>query len=1072
MRIWVVMLGLMLTGGIAMAGLRAVNLRCEYHVSPVGVDVLQPRLSWVVEATDPNERGQRQTAFQIIVSSSKEKLDKDIGDLWDTGKVSSDATTVTYAGSPLRSLMECWWKVRVWDKDGNLSEWSEPARWVMGILDTDEWKAEWIGYDEPALWEERLLTFSGCRWIWFPENNPRQSAPIGTRYFRRTFDLPTERKIVRARVLFTADNQFVLFVNGKEVARSDGKEFAWRRPQTAEVTQLLRAGKNALAVAATNEGGPAGVLGKLVVEFESGEPIVVVTDRNWKCSQNEQANWQQEDFDDSGWREARDLGGFGITPWGFVHPQAVYVPPLPFLRKTFTVEKPVKRALLFVSALGTCELRMNGQRVTEDYFVPGWPDFRKRVYYRAYEVTHLIRQGKNAIGAILHDEWYAGYQGGWGQRNKFGGEPRLLVQLHIEFDDGSAQIVVSDESWKANYGPILEADNYMGETDDARRELVGWDTPDYDDSGWKPVITGRGTGDEGRESLKLTWHPGPPIRKVMELPAKSVREIKPGVFVFDLGQNMVGVVRLKVRNAAPGTKIVLRYAEVLEPDGTLHTANLRGARATDTYICKGEPEEVWEPRFTFHGFRYVEVTGYPGTPPLDTVTGIVLHSDVPMVGEFECSHPFVNRLVENIRWGLRGNFFEVPTDCPQRDERQGWTGDAQIFARTATYFADISAFMTKWLIDLNDSQREDGAYPDVAPATGAGFGTPAWGDAGIIVPYTLWRVTGDTQFITHHYDNMRRYIDYLVRNSKDYLRPEIGYGDWVAAGPATPRDVIATAYFAYVVKLMEEMAEAIGRADDANQYRQLFAKIKEAFIKAYVQPDGRIKGDTQTCYALALDIDLLPDELKPKAVEHLVADIENRGWKLATGFVGTRHLMLALSKFGRSDVAYRLLLQEDYPSWLYMVRMGATTIWERWNSIQPDGTIHEPSMNSFNHYAFGCVGEWMFRYVAGIDELEPGFRKILIRPIPDGLEFVRASYNSVRGRIAVEWQKEGDKFQLKVTVPANTTALVCVPTKDASTVTESGKPATQSEGVRFVGVDGNFAVYEVGSGQYEFVSAM
>jgi alpha-L-rhamnosidase len=378
--------------------------------------------------------------------------------------------------------------------------------------------------------------------------------------------------------------------------------------------------------------------------------------------------------------------------------------------------------------------------------------------------------------------------------------------------------------------------------------------------------------------------------------------------------------------------------------------------------------------------------------------------------------------------------------------------------------------MNKWLIDLNDSQREDGAYPDVAPATGAGFGTPAWGDAGVIIPHILWRMTGDKQFITRHYENMRRYIDFLVRNSKDYLRPDIGYGDWVPAGPATPKDVFATAYFAYVVKLMAEMADAIGRKEDAEHYRQLFAKIREAFIKAYVQPDGRIKGDTQTCYALALDIDLLPDELKPKALEYLVADIEKRGWHLATGFVGTKHLMLVLSNFGRSDVAYRLLLQETYPSWLYMVRMGATTIWERWNSIQPDGRIHEPDMNSFNHYAFGCVGEWLFGVVAGIAELEPGFRRILIRPHPDGLDFVRASYESVRGRIGLEWRKEGDRFHLLVTIPANTTALVYVPTKNADAVTESGKPATQSEGVKFLRAENGWAIYEVTSGRYHFVS--
>jgi len=664
----------------------------------------------------------------------------------------------------------------------------------------------------------------------------------------------------------------------------------------------------------------------------------------------------------------------------------------------------------------------------------------------------------------LHDEWYSGYQGGWGQRNKFGGEPRVLLQLHIDFDDGSRQIVVTDETWKANYGPILEADNYMGETYDARRELVGWDTPDYDDSDWKPVAVTE------QVPLQLTAHPGPPIRKVTELPAKTVREVKSGVYIFDLGQNMVGVVRLKVRNAPSGTKIVLRYGEVLEPDGTLHTANLRGARATDTYICKGGDEEVWEPRFTYHGFRYVEVTGYPGTPSLDAITGIVLHSDVPMVGEFECSHPLVNRLVENIRWGLRGNYFEVPTDCPQRDERQGWTGDAQIFARTAAYFADINAFMTKWLIDLNDGQNEEGAYPHVAPAVGGGYGSPAWSDAGTIVPYTLWRVTGDEQFIARHYDNMRRYLDYLERNSENYLRPAVGYGDWVAAGAETPKDVIATAYFAYSAKLMAEMAEAIGRHNDAERYRQLFARIRDAFVKAYVQPDGRIKGETQTCCALALDLDLLPDALKPKALMHLIADIEQRGWHLSTGFVGTRHLMSVLSKFGRTDVAYRLLLQETYPSWLYMVRMGATTIWERWNSILPDGRIHEPGMNSFNHYAFGCVGEWLFGVVAGIAELEPGFRRILIRPHPDGLDFVRTSYESVQGRISVEWRKEGNRFHLLVTIPANTKALVYVPTKNADAVTESDKPATQSEGVKFLKAENGWAIYEVTSGRYHFVS--
>ncbi len=441
---------LLLTGGMSMAqGLRVTNLRCEYRVNPLGIDTPQPRLSWIVETVNPHERGQRQTAYQILVASSRQNLDNDVGDLWDTGKVNSDATMVIYAGKPLTSETECWWKVRVWDKNGNPSAWSEPARWTMGLLSPTEWRAKWIGYDEPAPWEERLLTFTGCRWIWTREGQPRQQAPVGTRYFRRVVDIPSDRKVVRARILMTADNQFVLFVNGQEVARSDGKEYAWQRPQTADITTLLQPGKNALAVAATNEGGPAGVLGKLVVEFETGDPLIVVTNRQWRCALSEQEGWQRPDFDDSSWEEVREVGNFGVPPWGSVHPQFVYVPPLPFLRTTFEVAKPIRRAMLYVAALGSCELRLNGQRVTEDYFVPGWPDYRKRVYYRTYEVTPLLREGKNALGAILHDEWFAGYQGTWGQRNKFGSEPRLLVQLHIEHADGTEQIFVTDENWKA-----------------------------------------------------------------------------------------------------------------------------------------------------------------------------------------------------------------------------------------------------------------------------------------------------------------------------------------------------------------------------------------------------------------------------------------------------------------------------------------------------------------------------------------------------------------------------------------------------------------------------------------------
>jgi len=1044
------------------ASLKVKNLRVEYLVNPLGIDVLKPRLSWIVESS---ERGQFQTAYQIIVSSSRQKLDNNIGDLWDSGKVQSNETTqITYAGKPLSSRIVCWWKVRVWDKYGRPSEWSEPAYWTIGLLKQEDWKAKWIGYEYTELSD---LNFDGCKWIWFNEGNPTKEAPVGDRYFRRTINLPADKRIQRGTFLITADDQFVLFVNGKEAGASDGKPDAWQRPQIIDITDLLHAGLNVFAIKATNTGGPAGLIGKVVIEFKDGGSFILVTDKSWKSSMLAEDGWESPGFNDSGWISALEMGDYNVSPWKLpAKPPSVW--PAPYFRKSFTVEKRVKQAFLYVSALGSCELHLNGKLVTEDYFIPGWPDYRKRAFYRTYNVTDLLRQGENVIGVILGSEWYSGYQGGWGVLNKFGRGPRLLIQLEIEYDDGERQLVVSDGSWKAMIGPIVEADNYMGETYDARREMPGWDEPGFDDSGWRNVFV------DNNVNLQLTANPGPPVRKLMELHAQSVREVSPGVFVFDMGQNMVGVARLKVRNAEPGTKITLRFAEVLNPDGTIYTANLRGAKDTDTYICKGGEEEVFEPHFTYRGFRYVEVTGYPGKPPLDVVTGIVVGSDVPITGEFNSSNPLLNRLVQNIIWSMRGNYFEVPTDCPQRDERQGWTGDAQLFAGTAAYLGDISAFMTRWLIDLNDGQREDGAYPDVAPnGWRAGFGTPGWGDAGIIIPYVLWRTYGDTEVIRRYYGNMVHYINYLIENSNGFLRPAIGYGDWVPAGPETPKDVIATAYFAYDAKLMAEMAQAIGKTDDAKRFEELFNNIRAAFLKAYVQPDGRIKGETQTSYALALDFDLLPEGMKEKALEYLVKDIEERGWHLSTGFIGTRYILPVLTKYGRTDVAYRLLLQETYPSWLYEVKLGATTIWERWDSMKEENgkiIFQDPGMNSFNHYAFGSVGQWIFSTVAGISSDGPGFEKIIIKPHPlRELGHVHASYMSIHGPISVDWWFSDQAFHLKVTIPANTLARVYVPTTDHKKVEESGVPAEKAEGVQFIGMEEGYAVYLISSGSYHFV---
>jgi alpha-L-rhamnosidase len=914
--------------GSADSSVSVKELRCEYRVNPPGIDVVKPRLSWILES---GQRGQMQSAYQVLVAGSEEKLRKNQGDLRDTGKVGSDKSIqVVYASKNLKSRMCCWWKVRVWDKDGRVSAWSKPAFWTMGLLDAKDWQAKWIGHDAapPASYKEKdesdQLSLEGCKWVWFPEGEPQKSAPVGTRFFRRRIEIPSGKKIKLARFRLVVDNEGTLFVNGQDVQKFSG----WKPPYTFDITERLVAGTNCLCIAAANKGdaaNPAGLSGKLLVEFEAGDSMAILIDRSWKVSDTEQEDWKKPDFDDSAWANAKELVAVGEGPWGEVHKRRLVLPPPPYLRKAFSVDRPIKRAVVYASALGLYELHINGKRVGEDYFTPGWTDYTTRVYYQTYDVTNLLATGGNAIGAILADGWYVGYLGFGKKREHYGSEPRLLVQLEIEYADGSRETVVTDKSWKAGYGPHLEADFLMGEIYDARKEMFGWDTAGFDDSAWDAVaLTDKVEG-------KVQSYPGVTVQETQQIKPAKRTEPKKGAYVFDMGQNFSGWVRLKVKGKA-GTKVVLRFAEMLNPDGTIYTKNLREARCTDTYILAGKGEEIWQPSFTFHGFRYVEVTSYPGKPSPDAITGIVVHSDTPAVGSFECSNPMVNQLWRNIVWSQRGNFIEVPTDCPQRDERLGWTGDAQIFIRTATYNMDVAAFFTKWLVDLEDAQTKEGAFPDVAPHKVAmGSGVAAWGDAGVICPWAIYQVYGDRRVIERHYESMQKWIAYLQKNSENLLRPAKGYGDWVSIGSNTPKDVIATAYFAYSTRLLSKMAAAIGKDEDAKKYETLFEQIKDAFNKAYVSDDARIKGETQTCYLLGLYFDLLPDDKREPAAKHLVEDLRKRGWHLSTGFVGLSYLLPTLVQMDYLDIAYRLLNNETFPSWGYSIKNGATTIWERWD---------------------------------------------------------------------------------------------------------------------------------------------
>lgn len=744
--------------------------------------------------------------------------------------------------------------------------------------------------------------------------------------------------------------------------------------------------------------------------------------------------------------------------------------PAAFLRSEFNLSKPIARARMYASALGNYELRLNGKKVGRDYFSPGYTDYHKTLYYNCHDVTDLLVQGSNAIGAILADGWYAGRLGWKNARNVYGTQPLFSAQLEIDYADGTHEQVTSNSGWKGAFGPILEADHLMGCVYDATKEMPGWDKSGFDAAAWQPIVSGE------KPSVKFSAYPSEPVRITQELETKSMSEPKPGVFVFDLGQNMVGWARLKIKGS-PGQKVVLRFAEMLNNDGTLYTANLRSARAIDTFFLKGGTEEIFEPYFTFHGFRYVEVTGIvDGTKPEKSmITGIVTHSDLKKTATFECSNPMVNQLFSNICWGMRGNYLEIPTDCPQRDERMGWMGDAQAFVRTGACMMDIAPFFTKWMVDVEDAQNADGTFTDVSPRGILNSGGVAgWADAGVVCPWTIYQVYGDKRILERHYAAMSRWIDFMRKTSKDLIRPDMGYGDWLAPFAkdtygSTAKPLLGTAYFVYSTNLMAKIARALGKTKDAEQFETLAAQVREAFNKEFVLPDGSMKSDTQTAYIMALRFHLVPESLRPVMEKRLISLIEKQDWHLATGFLGINLLMPTLSEIGRSDVAHRLLQNTTYPSWGYSIVNGATTIWERWDSYTKDKGFGNVNMNSFNHYAYGSVGEWMFSSLAGIDTDGPAFRKIVINPRPGGnMTFTKASYDSIHGPIETEWHLNGKPYTLNVTVPCNTTARVHIPAAAADSVMESGGPATKATGVKYVGMESGKAVFEVGSGRYKF----
>ncbi|MFF2999488.1 family 78 glycoside hydrolase catalytic domain [Streptomyces sp. NPDC057950] len=746
---------------------------------------------------------------------------------------------------------------------------------------------------------------------------------------------------------------------------------------------------------------------------------------------------------------------------------ALQSPPLQ-LRRAFQVPIQPARARLYATARGVYEPRLNGSRVGDVELPPGWTEYHRRLQYQTYDVTELITEGPNVLAAIVADGWWSGYVGFDPRRaaQHYGQRPSFLGQLVLDFADGSRQVIASGPDWTEQAGSIRSAGLLMGQDTDARRRITGWDAPGPVPSGFRPAAV------LDTEPGPLVAEPDHPIRNTRQLPAVAVRLREPGRYIVDFGRNLVGRVQLTIRHAERGHRIVLRHGEVLQ-DGELYVDNLRRAQATDSYTAGGTGTEVFEPQFTVHGFRYAEIDHYPGDLAVGDVTAHVLHNDTPGTGNFACSDPVVNQVQSNIAWGQRGNFLAVPTDCPQRDERLGWLADAQIFAPTASRNADVAAFYARWMLDVLDGQDEDGAFRDVAPVmTLDREAAPAWGDAGVIIPWHLWRTYGDLRALEQSFDAMIAWVEHIRRHNPDLRwqhRTGNSYGDWLQVGVTTPRDVMSTAYFARSTQIVAAAAEVLGRSRQAAHYRTLHAAIRTAFAESYIRDDGSIEGGTQTAYLLALGFDLVPESLCEAAVGQLAADIEKRNTTLTTGFVGTALLCPVLADYGRPDLAYALLHQDEYPSWGYSVRHGATTIWERWDGWTQRSGFQSAAMNFFNHYSLGSVGDWLFGRVAGIDQTPSSvaYSELLLRPQPEGrLTWAHAEQDTARGHVACGWNLADGLLTVSCTVPPGSTARLHLPTLEPGSVQEGGEPAAGQPGVLAVEAHPVGAAVKLASGHY------
>ncbi|WP_183561943.1 alpha-L-rhamnosidase [Mucilaginibacter sp. SP1R1] len=751
--------------------------------------------------------------------------------------------------------------------------------------------------------------------------------------------------------------------------------------------------------------------------------------------------------------------------------------PSPYFRKSFTLPKPVKSATAYITAHGLYEGQINGKKIGKDFFTPGWTSYHKRLLYQTYDVTDLLKAGGNTIGFSLGDGWYRGFMAFDGRHSFYGNQVSGLLQLEVEFTDGTKETIQTDETWKYGYGPIMLSDFYNGENYDARKAINGWSENGFNDTQWKFATTIQ----PGSENLVSSI--SPLARKHEEFKPKRILTTPKGETVIDFGQNLVGWVKFNVKGLS-GTVVSIEHGEVLDKEGNFYNANLRKAKQLVTYTLKGGGiPETYEPHFTYQGFRYIKLTGYPGTPKPEDFTAIAIYSDMKPTGSFSTSNAMINQLQHNIQWGQKGNFVDIPTDCPQRDERLGWTGDAQVFSRTAAFNMDVAGFFTKWLKDVRADQLPNGSVPFVVPnVLGSGAsGSTGWGDVAVIVPWNMYLAYGDKKILADQYTSMKGWVDYMTGQSKNNLwNTGFHFGDWLFYRPEDDNDgraaitdkyLIAQAFYAHSTQLLINTAEVLGNKEDAKNYKELLGDIKKAFLKEYLTPNGRLVSGSQTAYVLALNFDMLPEDLRQQAADRLVANVKDYKYHLTTGFLGTPYLCHVLSRFGHTDIAYKLLLQDTYPSWLYPVKMGATTIWERWDGQKIDGTLQTTQMNSFNHYAYGAIGDWMYRVMVGLntDDSGPGYKKIIISPNPGGsLTTASATLQTLYGEVTVKWTQDNNVFKMDIVVPENTSAVISLPDAATADVKESGAALGKVKTISQVAADGKDLKLNAGSGSYHF----